>query len=55
MNYSVTELPEHLNQDGIPPFFRVHPWHQAMQEAVGDGTSDQWEKANVVTAETTEE
>ena len=27
MNYSVTELPAHLNQGGIPPFFRVHPWH----------------------------
>ena len=23
MNYSATKLPEHLNFDGIPPFFRV--------------------------------
>ena len=27
VNYSVTKLPEHLNQGGIPPFFRMHPWH----------------------------
>ena len=27
VNYSATKLPEHLNQGGIPPFFRVHPWH----------------------------
>ena len=27
VNYSATELPEHLNQGGIPPFFRVYPWH----------------------------
>ena len=27
VNYSVTELPEHLKKGGIPPFFRVHPWH----------------------------
>jgi len=25
VNYSVTELPEHLKKGGIPPFFRVHP------------------------------
>ena len=28
VNYSVTELPEHLKSGGIPPFFRVRPWHQ---------------------------
>ena len=27
VNYSATELPEHLKKGGIPPFFRVHPWH----------------------------
>ena len=26
VNYSVTELPEHLKKGGIPPFFMVHPW-----------------------------
>ena len=25
VNYSVTELPEHLKSGGIPPFFRVRP------------------------------
>ena len=28
VNYSVTELPEHLKSGGIPSFFRVRPWHQ---------------------------
>ena len=27
VNYSVTKLPEHLKSGGIPPFFRVRPWH----------------------------
>ena len=25
VNYSATELPEHLKSGGIPPFFRVRP------------------------------
>ena len=28
VNYSVTELPEHLKSGGIPSFFRMRPWHQ---------------------------